>query len=197
MYVCLILFLSTGGTGKTSVVRDFFRYLGRPYAYVSCVQLHTVSTIVHSIIYQLPSSEESEMGAKSKARLKALDLATHLEKVAPIMGRTHYIIIDDCQRLYDGKETRVFPLYWKMLRRAHSLFFSSTERGEREINVIELWFSATENEKFFFSLLRIPEQHNVNVVFLLISPVPWAYFRTCTYPQPPSGTTSVHFAQYE
>lgn len=101
------LFPAAGGTGKTSVVRDFFRCLGRPYAYVSCVQLHTVSTIVHSIIYQLPSSEENEMDVKCKARLKVLDLAAHLEKIAPIMGRTHYIIIDDCQRLYDGKETRV------------------------------------------------------------------------------------------
>ncbi|KAK9837270.1 hypothetical protein WJX81_002658 [Elliptochloris bilobata] len=88
-------------TGKTAIIRSVLRELGRPHAYVSCVEHSKPGALLQAALNQLRGKRrraEDNYGGVLKAE-QVSDFLAQLSGLAPSGGPVHYIVVDHAQRL--------------------------------------------------------------------------------------------------
>lgn len=90
-------------TGKSSIVRDVFRTLGRPCAYTSLVDSHGPRLLFDAVVEEL-APHLSGLTEKQLRRCDRLaDLVSIVTKGLHPDGPAIYIVIDEATRLLDWK----------------------------------------------------------------------------------------------
>ena len=81
-------------TGKSSIVRDVFTTLGRPFAYTSLVDSHTPRLLLDAILEELQPHLEG-LTEKHTRCDRLADLVSLLAKGLPADGPAVYLVIDE------------------------------------------------------------------------------------------------------
>lgn len=89
-------------TGKSSIVRDVFASLGRPFAYTSLVDSHGPRLLLDAIIEELAPYLRG-LTEKQMRCDRLADLVAILSKGLPPDGPAVYLVIDEATRLLDWK----------------------------------------------------------------------------------------------
>lgn len=101
-------------TGKSSIVRDVFTTLGRPFAYTSLVDSHTPRLLLDAILEELQPHLEG-LTEKQMRCDRLADLVSLLAKGLPADGPAVYLVIDEATRLLDWKGTdHLLPALMKL-----------------------------------------------------------------------------------
>ena len=101
-------------TGKSSIVRDVFTTLGRPFAYTSLVDSHTPRLLLDAILEELQPHLEG-LTEKHTRCDRLADLVSLLAKGLPADGPAVYLVIDEATRLLDWKGTdHLLPALMKL-----------------------------------------------------------------------------------
>lgn len=96
-------------TGKTSIVRDAFVTLGRPFAYTSLVDSHGPRLLLDALAEELEPHLVARDPAAAPPRCDRLaDLITLLHDGLPPDGPAVYLVIDEATRLLDWKGADAF-----------------------------------------------------------------------------------------
>ena len=100
-------------TGKSSIVRDVFTALGRPFAYVSLVDAHGPRLLLDAIVEELrPWLRDSEKPARCD---RLADLVSTLRRGIRPDSPAIYLVIDEATRLLDWKgEQQLLPALMKL-----------------------------------------------------------------------------------
>ena len=100
-------------TGKSSIVRDVFTALGRPFAYVSLVDAHGPRLLLDAIVEELrPWLRDSEKSARCD---RLADLVSTLRRGIRPDSPAIYLVIDEATRLLDWKgEQQLLPALMKL-----------------------------------------------------------------------------------
>ena len=114
-------------TGKTSIVRDAFVTLGRPFAYTSLVDSHGPRLLLDALAEELEPHLVARDPAAAPPRCDRLaDLITLLHDGLPPDGPAVYLVIDEATRLLDWKGGRV-------LARAHETLGAHPAKRRRVV----------------------------------------------------------------
>ena len=89
-------------TGKSSIVRDVFAALGRPFAYTSLVDSHGPRLLLDAIVEELAPHLRG-LSAKQMRCDRLADLVAMLADGLPRDGPSIYLVIDEATRLLDWK----------------------------------------------------------------------------------------------
>jgi origin recognition complex subunit 5 len=102
-------------TGKSSIVRDVFTALGRPFAYVSLVDAHGPRLLLDAIVEELRPWLKHPTSHPPARCDRLADLVTTLRRGIRADSPAIYLVIDEATRLLDWKgETQLLPALMKL-----------------------------------------------------------------------------------
>ena len=102
-------------TGKSSIVRDVFTALGRPFAYVSLVDAHGPRLLLDAIVEELRPWLKHPTSHPPARCDRLADLVTTLRRGIRADSQAIYLVIDEATRLLDWKgETQLLPALMKL-----------------------------------------------------------------------------------